>query len=139
MISESRYWKEPLLEAADWLESVRLRERTKEETLVRIEREVFVSFYAIRKLFETLKVSDKTKEMTINIEWHPNVDPVNHLNSIHLDRLYDFGKTSTETRKALFLCHQFVHSFIFSPFEEYGVLGGFFVTSDQTKDEKLYR
>jgi hypothetical protein len=47
---ESRYWKTPLLRAATWLERVQIQEQTPERTYVRIERELFLGFYVIRKL-----------------------------------------------------------------------------------------
>lgn len=139
MIYESRYWKEPLLDTARWLVSVRLGERTHERTYVRIEREIFVSFYAIRKLFDTLTISDRIKKATTELEWHPNRSAVHHTNWEHLDLLYDFRTSKKEIRDVVFLCNQFVHSFVFASYEENGRIGGFFVSSDRDKNKKLYR
>jgi hypothetical protein len=139
MIYESSYWKEPLLKTARWLVGVRLSERTRERTYVRIERELFVSFYAIRKLFDTLKISDQVKKATTELEWHPNRRAVHHMNCEHLDLLYDFNTSKKEVRDIVFLCNQFVHSFVFVPYEENAKIGGFFVSSDRDRNKKLYR
>jgi len=50
MIWESAYWKQPLLKAAAYLQRVKITNRTKESTFVKIERELFIGFYSIRKL-----------------------------------------------------------------------------------------
>ena len=139
MIYESSHWKEPLLSTARWLVSVRLSERTQEKTYVRIEKEIFISFYAIRKLFGTLKVSDKLKRATTELVWHPNINQVHHMNSEHIQLLYDLDKFYKEERDVLYLCNQFIHSFVFSVFEENGRIGGFLVSSDRVRNKKLYR
>lgn len=139
MIYESHYWKDPLLTTAKWLVSVKLGERTRESTYVRIERDIFISFYSIRKLFDTLKVSDRIKRATTELEWHPNRNAVHHMNWEHLELLYDMSTSKKEVRDVVFLCNQFVHSFVFSPYEENGRIGGFFVSSDRDRNKKLYR
>lgn len=137
MIWESSYWKEPLLEAATWLRRVRFRENTRERTYVRIEKEIFIGFYAIRKLLDTFKVSDSTKKAKYNIVWHPNIKPVNDLNWHRIDELYDLERSGTEARDIGFLCNLFVHSFIFVVSGEER-LDGVFVASDKTKNKKVY-
>lgn len=139
MIYESIHWKKPLLETARWLVSVRLSERTQERTYVRIERELFLSFYAIRKLFDTLKVTDRIKRATIELEWHRNTKTVHHMNCEHIDLLYDLNRSNKEQRDVIFFCNQFIHSFVFSIYEQDGRVGGFYVSSDRDKNKKLYR
>jgi len=139
MIYESAYWKEPLIKTAEWLVSVRLSERTQERTFVRIEKEMFLSFYSIRKIIEALKVSDSIREAKTGLEWHPNINHVHHMNWEHIDLLYDLNTIKKEERDVLFLCNQFIHSFVFSVYEQEGRIGGFYVTSDFYKDRKLYR
>ena len=137
MIWESSYWKEPLLDAATWLRRVRFRENTSERTHVRIEKEIFVGFYSIRKLLDTFTVSDSTKKVKYELEWCPNTKPVDDLNWHRIDELYDLERWGTETRDIRFLCNLFVHSFIFVV---RGVerLEGIYVASDRTKNKKIY-
>ena len=92
MIWESVDWKKPLLSSAKWLRSVRLSERTRESTYVRIEKEIFFGFYSIRKLFEALKVSDSTRTFMYDLAWYPNRKPVDHLNWHRLGELYDLDR-----------------------------------------------
>ena len=84
MIYDSFYWKEPLLQTANWLRRVRLSERTSERTYVRVEREVFVGFYSIRKLFDTLLDPEVA-------EAFPNGEAVNEA----LRSLINLAKAST--------------------------------------------
>lgn len=137
MIWESSYWKEPLLKAATWLRRVRFRETTREATLVRIEKEIFVGFYGIRKLLDTVKVSDSTKKQNYELVWHPNIKPVDTLNWHRFDELYDMEREGRETRDIRFLCNLFIHSFVFIVNGE-DRLEGVYVASDMTKNKKLY-
>ena len=137
MIWDSSFWKKPLLDAATWLQRVRFRENTRERTYVRIEKEIFIGFYTIRKLLDTFKVSDSTKTAMYNIAWHPNIKPVDYLNWHRIDKLYDLERSSTETRDIGFLCNLFVHSFIFVVSGEER-LDGVYVASDRTKNKKIY-
>jgi hypothetical protein len=139
MIHESRYWKEPLVRAANWLQKLRLEEATAERSLVRVERELFLGFYSIRKLLDTFKVSRTIRKMTFELQWAPNIGRVDYMNWHRLEELYDFGERGSETRGLSFLCNQFIHSYVFSTAEtEHGALSGVFVASDRTRHEKLY-
>lgn len=137
MIWESGFWKDPLLVAAKWLRSVRLTDRTRESTFVRIEKEIFFGFYSIRKLFDTLKVSDSTKEVSYDLTWYPSVHSVDDLNWHHLDRLYDMKSQQTENRSIRFICNQFVHSYVFLVAGETRI-DGVFVASDHVRNRKVY-
>ena len=140
MIYESVYWKDPLLSAAKWLRSIRISERTRESTFVRIEKEILVGFYSIRKLFDTHKVSDSTKEITYTLTWFPklpNAKPVDQLNWHQLDKLYDMSTENKEKRDIRYLCNQFIHSYVFVMCGEFRI-NGFFVVSDKFRNKKVY-
>ncbi|MBX9917599.1 MAG: hypothetical protein K2Y07_10250, partial [Nitrosomonas sp.] len=117
MIHESEYWKTPLLRAAAWLEKLRINEESAERSLVRVEKEIFIGFYSVRKLLDTFKVSDKTKAMTFELQWFPCIRKVDYFNAHRIDTLFDLNKINKETRDVQFLCNQFIHSFIFVPVE----------------------
>jgi len=137
VIWESYHWKEPLLQSASWLRRVRLGPGTRESTLVRIEKELFIGFYTIRKLLDTLKVSDSTKGQSYNLEFSPNRKRVDYLNWHHVDECYDLETRRSETRNLRFLCNLFIHSFVFVVCGE-GPLEGFFVASDKMMNQKVY-
>jgi hypothetical protein len=137
MIWESSYWKEPLLDAATWLRRVRFRENTSEKTLVRIEKEIFLGFYSVRKLLETIKVSDATKKQQYELTWHQNIKPVDWLNNHKINDLYDLQASSQESCDIGFICNLFIHSYVFVIAGE-DKLDGIYVASDRTKNKKLY-
>ncbi|CCG95774.1 hypothetical protein DET61_1154 [Marinobacter nauticus] len=137
MIWESSDWKEPLLKSAKWLRSVKFSDRTQEKTFVRIEKELFIGFYSIRKLLETLKVSDSTKKLKFEVEWYPNKEPVHDLNWHHLDRLYDLSSRHLETRDIGFLCNQFIHSYVFVVAGD-AEIDGVYIASDKIRNKKVY-
>ena len=89
MISESYYWKESLLDCANNLERYSKLKDIKPKDLVEIEKDIFVSFYSIRKLMDTPKISDSTRELKINLNWSPNLKNVTMLNSHKMNELYD--------------------------------------------------
>lgn len=139
MIFESQYWKQPLLESATRFRSFTCSKELIEEDLVCIEKDIFVGFYSIRKLMDTVKISDSTKKYKLQFISYPNIEKVNWLNNHKLDELYDFDKNIEETRDLRFVCNQIIHSFIFMSNEnEDGGLGGILFTSDRDKDKKLY-
>ncbi|AXW62552.1 hypothetical protein CJO94_12130 [Ralstonia solanacearum] len=139
MIYESHYWKRPLLRAATWLERLRVEEAREERDLVRVERELFVGFYAIRKLLDTFKVSTSTRKTTFVMSWSPCIKPVDYMNAHRIDEHFDLGVKHEERRDLTFLCNQFIHSYIFtSLIDEHGALAGVYVASDRTRNEKLY-
>ncbi len=137
MIWESSHWKEPLLKSATWLRRVRFSENTSERTIVKIEKEIFIGFYSIRKLLETVKVTDSTKRKKYELEWNPNIEKPNHLNWHKIDRLYNLSQRNTENRDIGFICNLFIHSYVFILSGE-DKLDGIYVTSDKFKNKKLY-
>lgn len=137
MIFESQYWKEPLLESARWLSKLRLSEGSRESTYVRLEKELMIGFYSVRKLIETIKVSDSTKDIKFNIEWHKNIKNVDWLNHAFLHENYDLTKSCKEQRDIEFICNLFVHSYVFVVSGN-GPLEGVFVSTDRQKNKRVY-
>ena len=141
MIHESSYWKEPLLAAADCLSKIRIDEEKPDDDLARVEREVLIGFYSIRKLLDTWKVSNSTKTMSCSLRYFEieTGRQVDYLNRREVDELFDLKRPLHETRDLAFLCNQFVHSYIHL-FEvgESQEVEGVFVASDRARSERLY-
>ncbi|MBY5967247.1 hypothetical protein [Halomonas denitrificans] len=137
MIYESSYWKEPLLKTATWLRRVRLGKNVRESTLIKVEKELFIGFYSVRKLLETVKVSDSTKKEKFELIWHPNKKPVDWLNHHVVEDHYDLEKSSQESKGIGFVCNLFIHSYVFTLVGE-NKIEGVFVASDKTKNQKVY-
>ena len=138
MIWESYDWKEPLLDSAKYIRRVRVTEKTTERTLVRIEKEILLGFYSVRKLLNTYKVSDSIKKLKYKLIWHKNIKAITYLNWHHVEELYDLKTSNTEVRDIRFICDKFIHSYIFLPIDEGSKLAGFYVTTDRLKDKKCY-
>jgi hypothetical protein len=139
MISESWYWKRPLLEMAARLRSLTTSGDLSEEQFVQVERDVFIGFYSVRKLLEAItKITDATKAMKVQVDWYPNKAAVSWRNNHKLDELYDFDTTRSEIRDIKFVCGRIIHSFIFTPCLGESGLAGILFTSDTDKDSRLY-
>jgi hypothetical protein len=137
MIYESHYWKEPLLTSARWLSGLRLSENTRESTYVKLEKELMLGFYSVRKLIETIKISDSTKKIKFDILWYKNTKRVNWLNHAFIDENYDLTKSHSEQRDIEFICNLFVHSYVFVVSGD-GKLEGVYVSTDRQKNQKVY-
>ena len=135
----SSYWKKPLLQMADRLRIQRTKEKLTERQLAQVERDIFIGFYSVRKLIETItKVTDSAKSMKVNLDWYPNIKKVTWRNNHKLDELYDFNRPKSETRDIRFVCGRIIHSFIFTPCLDESGLCGVLFTSDLDKDNRLY-
>jgi hypothetical protein len=141
MIHESSYWKEPLLAAADLLSAIRINEDEPDDDLARVEREVLIGFYSIRKLLDTFKVSGSTKTMSFGLRYFEieSGSRVDYFNRWEIDELFDLERPLSETRDLTFLCNQFVHSYVHL-FEigESQAVEGVFVASDRARNDRLY-
>lgn len=143
MIWESSYWKESLLKTATWLEKVKISgdDDVAEKVLVKVEKKIFIEFYAIRKLLDTFKVSDTTKNMLFLFEWYPCIKLVDYMNSHRINELYNIEQDAKqeEYRDITYLCNQFIHSYVFVVVEnDDGGIAGFYVSSDKMRNKKLY-
>ena len=140
MISESWSWKRPLLQAADQFHELKSAVELTDEQLSQLEREIFIGFYSVRKLFDAVAmITDATKAMVINLEWHPNLEAVTWRNSHKISEAYDLSVSNYETRDVRFICGRIIHSFVFAHcVEADGGFAGIFFASDIDKDSKLY-
>ncbi|NWN48003.1 hypothetical protein HT121_10380 [Pseudomonas sp. MAFF 301514] len=141
MIYESSNWKLPLVRAARWLEKTRVTDVTETRVLARAEREVFIGFYAVRKLLETFNLSDSTRSLAWKLTcYRPKPGRiVDHLNRGDIFKNYELGNKLSETRDLGFVCNQVIHSFVFElALGESDALDGVFLTSDQKRANRLY-
>lgn len=139
MIWDSLEWKENLLSTANWLSRVRLTEKTSESTYIRLEREILIGAYSVRKLLDTLKVKDSIKQTSMCIDKFNNKERVNHLNMHKIAEVYDLTSRQSEERNIRFICDRFIDSYLLVPGADNGNrLEGFFVTSFQDRNSKLY-
>jgi hypothetical protein len=140
MIHESSDWKEPLLKSALRFRRNKSQRKLTERTLAQIERDVFIGFYSIRKIFEALgRVTDATKTSVWPCVHYRNIKRVTSRNNHRIDENYDMSKALQETRDLPFFCHRIIHSCVFGVFvRDNGGFDGVYFSSDTDKDKKLY-
>lgn len=139
MIWESCFWKQPLLRSATWLERLTVSDGNSERTLASVERNIFIGFYSIRKLLETFKVSEETRNITFDVHWHPNIKCVDYFNAHKIDECYNFSEIHEEKINLISLCNQFIHSYVFVIITNINdSFAGCHICSDRKRQEKLY-
>jgi len=117
---------------------MRLKPNSGELLLVELEKELMISFYSIRKLLDTAKVTDATKATKYSISWYSNTHPVDYLNWHHIDRLFDLSTENQEVRDIRFICDRFVHSYIFIPDFDGEKFSGVYIATDRDRRKKIY-
>ncbi|MDQ0978532.1 hypothetical protein [Pseudomonas synxantha] len=141
VIHESYYWKNPLLRSSRWLEKAIINEHTSERILARAEREIFVGFYAVRKLLETFQLSTKTKALKYEISFFSAFNDANpdYFNRDKLQKHYDWKQQKLQTLDIEFICNQVIHSYIFIlVLSDAGTIEGCYLSSDTMRKKKLF-
>jgi len=140
MIYESHYWKSDLLKIAKRLTNRKTQKKWFETSLAKIEQDVMLGFYIIRKLREAKKLSDTVSGQRLNIKAYPAKGiTVTYLNWHKLDELYDFSSANGQTRYLGYLCDQIIHSYVFlADIDEARKLNGILFCSDQKRNTEIY-
>lgn len=138
---ESIYWKEDLLNHAKRLKSVRRPPRWSERLVVNFEKELIISFFCIRKLFEAHKVSRKSKQYRAEVFcYKPAGKQITKLNQWNIDEIYDLSNESKVRKNIIFLANQLIHSCtIYAYREPNRNWGGVYTCSDFERDKTIYR
>lgn len=140
MIYESSYWKQPLLESAKRLIHFKSITDISEEIFAQIEKDIFIGFYSIRKLFDTIKVTDELKDNKYPVTWYPHKgSDVTWRNNYRVDEHYNLSSKNSESRDLWFIASRLIHSFVFQiSINSTGGLDGVFFASDSDKNKKVY-
>lgn len=144
MIDDSRPWRQQLWESAGRLEArSRVTDWEDEQVAFKIERDLLLGAFAIRRLAEAHKLPTALMNSTVGVEAFARVDGIqDHMNWHHLDRFYDFADVSAQSLGVGQLCNQFIHSFVLMPEADDASGGGMsavLVASDRLRNEVLYR
>lgn len=116
MIEESFYWKRELFRIAIDLRRRRKQKRWPEASLARIELNLMLGFYMIRKLLEARKVSDSIAKRRLRLPlYRATGRRITYRNAHRIEDLYDFSRSHSETRTVAFICDQLIHSYVFVP------------------------
>jgi hypothetical protein len=140
MIHESRFWKNDLLKSALSLEGRLTQRRWSDGTFADVEKRVMLGFYAIRKLIEAKKIDDKVANQSAALTiYRSSGKPVTRLNWHRYEELYDLTSPQISKLELLLVCHQFVHSYVFScSFSQTHELVSVLVSSDRSRNGVLY-
>lgn len=142
MIWESQFWKEDLNRLARQLMKRINQRRWSERSLAKLEKEVFIGFYEIRKLLEAKKLSERLAKSHVTVQEFrfTGSRKVTLLNwNRKVFDAYDFEKPLTKRVSVSFICNQFIHSYIYKEvFDNNGGLNGFFICSDWLRSKNLY-
>jgi hypothetical protein len=138
---ESYYWKQDLLKHARRLRPVEKPRRWSEKYHVAFEKEIILSFFCIRKLFETNKVSSKSRKYRAQIFCcYPSGKRITNLNHYDIDDVYDLSIEFSVSKSILFIANQAIHSCtLFAYRNEDRNWGGIYVCSDFERDKTIYR
>lgn len=140
MINESSYWKDDLLKQAGALQRRATQKRWHEASSARLEQSVMLGFYSIRKLAEAKKLTNRVVRQKLQLMTYPWLgNSVTKLNWQSFWELYDLDAGRIAKCDLLFLCHQFVHSYVFAlSFGNSGSLNEILVSSDRERNHQLY-
>ena len=135
MIREAQFWKEDVADDRDQLARIAQQRAHGRKTMVTIEKCVFVSFYAIRKLMECGHLPESAGGWSIPVRSYPPKEIAEGDDHTPLHLLYDLDSGTDRRVDLACLCDRFIHSRIFniqmSPSAE---IQGFFVASFSKRD-----
>jgi hypothetical protein len=133
-------WKEELVKAAQRLEAKTQQTRWTGRTDYLIERDFIVSAYTMRKLIEAHNVSDAVRLRQFPVRrFELTGDPPDPL-CPDVAVSYDLDNGRRRRLSVAELCHEIIHSFVFTFFcgETADLFDGVFVSSDRDKHEYIY-
>lgn len=99
-----------------------------------------LGFYAVRKLIDATKVDGRIARQTAKVTTYPSTGKrVVRTNWMHYWELYDLESPTSAKLPLILLCHQFVHSYVFScEFSERKEFESVCVSSDRERNRLLY-
>jgi hypothetical protein len=139
VIDDSILWRDELVKIADRLEAKTKQQRWTDRTEYLTERDLVVSAYAMRRLVESHKLSGKLGQCQIPVRRFDRLgnspDPPFPAD---ISDLYDFENGRRSTLSVVDLCHEILHSvvFTFCCGETTDLFDGIYVSSDRHKKNK---
>lgn len=140
MIWESYPWKQQLLRDSGLLKRLAGQDReTGTHKDFVFEQKIFLSAYAIRKLFDANKLTDDLRDWGIQCEQFARTSKEFTPSNWHrIEELYDLMQPCPVTWNARRLLDQIIHSYVFMlSGDQSGKVTGFIITSDRDKEKHL--
>jgi hypothetical protein len=113
--------------------------RWPEVSSAKVEQDVMLAAYSMRKLVEAAKLSDAVRDSQVPMQAYAFTGKgrLTLMNWHHLERFYELGKPVAGTIAVKDLCNQLIHSYVFAPIVGPGGLEAFYVTSDRDRRKLL--
>ena len=138
---ESRYYKDDLLKYAKDFEKRLSKQVWREDSLCKAEKHLFVGFYFVRKLLESLKISTKTKKLSVRI-FRGKISPDQEISNFnrHKVMFYISEANWVESKVSVDqVCDKVVHSWVNYPIsKDDGGLAGFIMTTDRYRNKEMW-
>jgi hypothetical protein len=141
VIEDVILWKGELVNVADRLEAKTKQTRWTERTGYLIERDFVVSAHAMRKLLESHSVSEEIRQRQIPVRrFDLTGRPPDSRHPDDIAESYDFDNSRRSTLSPADLCHEIMHSVVFTFFcgETADLFDGIYVSSDRDKRKHVY-
>jgi hypothetical protein len=140
MIWETGYWKSDLLRRASRLDARQVQRRWSGLSAGKLEQEIMLGFYSIRKLVEAHQVPDDLVAAGMRLRRCPAVGrPVTYLNYHRFSDLYDLSQAALVSHNLRFVCNQVVHSYVFAPqFNADGQVEAVLFNSDRNRNREIF-
>jgi hypothetical protein len=140
MIKDSAKWRAELTGVAKFLEEKTYQLRWSDITFFQTERNIMTAFYWIRKMLESKKSSPKIMASSLKLlEFERGLIGSGKVVGPILQVNFDMEHPKAITRDLVFVCHQIVHSYIFSLAVGYqSGLQGVYFSSDREHRSRLF-
>ncbi|MEW6529282.1 MAG: hypothetical protein AB1473_00475 [Thermodesulfobacteriota bacterium] len=140
MIKDPSYWRRELIKTAEQLERRQHQMRWNEISFSRTEQSVMIAFYGIRKMLEARKASPRVCAASVRcLEYPRRPNSGAEVISPILQAYFDLNHPRKRDRDLLFVCHQVVHSYIFSIAVGYSSgFEGIYFASDRLRSKCLF-
>lgn len=140
MIWQSEYWKKDICKIAVKLENRIFQKKWFDASNANAEKEIMVSAFMVRKLFESQKIDLAIKNKSIpTIKYPSNGKKINLLRRLSPERFFDLEKQLPSSITVKDLCDYIIHSYIFLLYIIDGEFKYFRVTSDKNKFKFMFQ
>jgi hypothetical protein len=114
MIWDSSPWKRDIARRADALRRRKDQKRWSEASMARVEQDIFLSAFAVRKLIESFKISDEVESRSIRAKGYKRRSGAADVMNWHrIDQLCELDNAGWRTVSLKDFCNQIIHSYMF--------------------------
>lgn len=136
---ESKYWKIDLLSHSHKLKEKNSVKRWSAKAQVKFEKEIIVSFFIIRKLIESHKISKATRDTKLQLLAFPRTSKeINNFNYWDIDEFFDLSRSVKVTKSIKFIANQLIHSLVIYAIRKNNKWDHILTCSDFEKSKRIY-